>query len=138
MSTARSVSPDGRYVAFLSDATNLVPGDTNGVDDIFIRDVVVGTTVRANLSAQGGQANGSSFDASLSSDDRTVAFDSSATNLFAGDRSSAFDVFLGDSSRLRTAAGSDLSGCEADDSRDARPGCAHGLAWRRCDQGLRR
>ncbi len=50
------MSADGRIVAFTSDATNLVPGDTNGVADVFLRDLRAGTTVRASLAANCGQA----------------------------------------------------------------------------------
>src|SRR6188474_2237255 len=52
-----SISPDGRYVAFLSLASNLVPGDTNGVKDIFLRDRLTGTTERVSVDSAGVQAD---------------------------------------------------------------------------------
>ena len=68
-STLPSISGDGRYVAFVSDASNLVPNDTNGVSDVFVHDLQAGTTVRASVNA-----NGSSFESSISLDGRFVVF----------------------------------------------------------------
>ncbi|MDQ3030785.1 MAG: hypothetical protein M3Y87_00045 [Myxococcota bacterium] len=90
------VSSDGRYVAFISAATNLVPGDTNGVSDVFVRDNALGTTQRVSLSAGGAQANGRSIFASISEDGRYVAFASAATNLVPGDTNGVEDVFVKD------------------------------------------
>ncbi|HVM11401.1 MAG TPA: hypothetical protein VM638_02840, partial [Actinomycetota bacterium] len=89
-----AISRDGRYVAWHSTATNLVPGDTNGLADIFVRDLVAGTTTRASVSAQGAQADGASTSAAISDDGRVVAFLSSATNLVAGDSNAFNDVFV--------------------------------------------
>jgi Tol biopolymer transport system component len=77
----QAISADGRYVAFISWATNLVPGDTNGTNDIFVRDRLLGTTERASVSSSGQQANDYSQEPSISADGRFVAFDSAATNL---------------------------------------------------------
>lgn len=82
-----SISGDGRYVAFDSWATNLVPGDTNGVRDAFVRDRVTGATRRVSVSSAGEEANGLSGDVSISADGRFVAFTSPATNLAPGDSS---------------------------------------------------
>ena len=90
-----SISADGRYVAFESRATNLVAGDANQQTDVFVRDLLLGTTVRASAGA-GGEANGSSFDPAISADGRYVAFDSTATNLVAGDTNGVRDVFVRD------------------------------------------
>src|SRR5689334_221677 len=57
-STSPTISADGRFVAFLSEATNLVPGDTNGMADVFVRDLQAGTTERVNVATDGTQANG--------------------------------------------------------------------------------
>src|SRR5262249_16806999 len=57
-----ALSADGRYVAFVSGATNLVPGDTNGVFDVFVRDRQTGTTERISVASDGTQANGASLD----------------------------------------------------------------------------
>ncbi|MEK7137645.1 MAG: prepilin-type N-terminal cleavage/methylation domain-containing protein, partial [Patescibacteria group bacterium] len=79
------VSANGQYVAFRSNAGNLVPGDTNGEEDIFLRDWEAGTTVRVSVASDGTQGNNSSMDTSMSSDGRFIAFSSSATNLVSGD-----------------------------------------------------
>ena len=69
-----AISADGRFVAFGSDATNLVPGDTNGSDDVFVRDRQTGTTRRVSVGPGGVQGNGASFDPAISADGRFVAF----------------------------------------------------------------
>jgi hypothetical protein len=89
-----AISADGRFVAFLSYATNLVPGDTNGSADIFVRDRVAGTTRRVSVASGGAQANASSFEAAISADGRFVAFNSEAANLVAGDTNGYQDVFV--------------------------------------------
>ena len=76
-----SISADGRYVLFSSHAPDLVPGDTNGVRDIFVRDRVRGTTVRVNVSTTGLQANAQAWYPAMSADGRFVSFRSKATNL---------------------------------------------------------
>jgi Tol biopolymer transport system component len=92
-----SISADGRFVAFESLATNLVPGDTNGVMDVFIRDRDLRITVRASVShLDGEQGNGASIQPSMSTDGRWVAFTSSASNLVALDQNGADDVFIHD------------------------------------------
>jgi Tol biopolymer transport system component len=91
-----AVSPDGRYVAFDSQASNLVAGDTNGFNDIFVRDRVARTTKRVNLSTYGAQADNYSFTPSISADGRYVAFDSIATTLVPGDTNGKGDVFRRD------------------------------------------
>jgi Tol biopolymer transport system component len=90
-----SLSADGRYVAFYSWATNLVSGDTNGMPDIFVRDLQTGTLTRANTSIAGAQANngGSSFEVFLSGNGRFAAFLSYATNLVTGDTNGLPDEF---------------------------------------------
>lgn len=67
------VSADGRYVAFVSNATNLVAGDTNGVSDIFVRDTLNGTTTRVSLDSAGAQANNSSVGADFFPSDPSPA-----------------------------------------------------------------
>jgi Tol biopolymer transport system component len=91
-----SISPDGRYVAFNSGASNLVPGDTNGKGDVFVRDTVAGTTMRVSLAADGTQGNEYSTDPSISADGRYVAFYSAAFNLVPGDSNGYEDVFVRD------------------------------------------
>ena len=91
-----SISADGRYVAFESDATNLVASDTNGTTDIFVRDRQAGTTRRVSISSAELQGNGGSYYPSISADGRYVAFDSDATNLVANDTNGTRDVFVRD------------------------------------------
>src|SRR5258705_8130884 len=92
-----SISADGRYVAFDSSAPNLVSGDSNSQDDVFVRDRRQGTTERVNVSSGGAQANGESLGpAPISSDGRLVAFNSYASNLVAGDLNHVFDIFTHD------------------------------------------
>jgi len=91
-----SISADGRFVAFESDAANLVAGDTNGAPDIFIRDRVAGTTRRVSIGSRGAQADGGSWYPSISAGGRFVAFASYATNLVAGDTNEATDIFIRD------------------------------------------
>jgi hypothetical protein len=83
------MSADGRYVVFPSQATNLVPDDTNGYSDIFVRDRVAGTTERVSVTTGGVEANGGSGWPAISADGHHVAFQSQATNLApeAGDTS---------------------------------------------------
>src|SRR5436190_5848928 len=76
-----AISADGRFVAFSSDATNLVGGDTNGTSDIFVRDRRTHKTRRVSVSSAGAQGNDGSFSPSISADGRFVAFASDATNL---------------------------------------------------------
>lgn len=89
-----SVSADGRFVAFLSSATNLVGGDTNSDTDIFVRSRATGTTGRVSVSVDEDQGNGSSSDPTISADGRVVAFSSQASNLVDGDTNGARDVFV--------------------------------------------
>ena len=94
VSSTPSLSAGGRYVAFQSAASNLVAGDTNGVRDVFVRDMVAGTTKRVSVGAGGRQANAASWPESISADGREVAFTSAATNLINGDTNRHTDVFV--------------------------------------------
>ena len=91
-----SISADGRFVAFSSDASNLVPGDTNNSSDIFVRDLSTNTTTRVSVDSAGNQGNGGSSVPSISADGRFVAFNSNATNLVPGDTNNRSDIFLRD------------------------------------------
>jgi Tol biopolymer transport system component len=95
-SRASSASLDGRFVAFDSSATNLVPGDTKHNQDVFVRDRVAGTTERLSVSSTGEEGKGDSVNPSISGDGRFVAFESAAWNLVADDTNSASDVFVHD------------------------------------------
>jgi len=91
-----SLSADGRWIVFTSEAADLVPGDTNGARDVFLRDRLIGKTERVNLSSQGVQANYHSGLGSVSADGRFVCFDSWADNLVPGDTNNCYDVFVRD------------------------------------------
>jgi Tol biopolymer transport system component len=93
-SSQPSISSDGRYVAFTSDASNLVLGDTNGATDVFVRDLKTKTTVRASVRGASGDANGNSAEPAISANGRVVSFSSDATNLVARDTNRVSDVFV--------------------------------------------
>ena len=111
------LSADGRYIAFASDATNLVSSDTNAVRDIFLRDRTGGTTTCVSVATGGTQATGGdSRTPSLSSDGRYIAFASSATNLASGDTNGVSDIFVHDRTTTTTQRISvSTSGTEAVD-----------------------
>ncbi|MEW6269858.1 MAG: PKD domain-containing protein, partial [Thermodesulfobacteriota bacterium] len=98
-----SISADGRLVAFESASSDLVPGDTNDVNDVFVHDRDTGTTERVSITGAGAQAtcpplesNGCTRDPMISRDGRVVAFRSKATNLVFGDTNNRDDVFVRD------------------------------------------
>jgi Tol biopolymer transport system component len=91
-----SISTDGRYVAFASDATNLVADDTNSATDVFVHDRQAKTTVRVSVGPGGAQTDGVSSSPSISGDGAVVAFVSAAHNLVAGDTNDVPDVFVRD------------------------------------------
>jgi Tol biopolymer transport system component len=92
----QGISPDGRYVLFVSEADNLVPGDTNGVHDVFLRDRRAGTTERVSVGSGGEQADQDSYGGAMTPDARFVVFDSRATDLVPGDTNKANDIFVRD------------------------------------------
>src|SRR5439155_24238681 len=89
-----AASTDGRFVAFQSDLEGLVPGDTNTVSDIFLRDRTSKTTVRVSVAADGSQGNGPSMHPSISADGALVAFASTASNLISSDKNPGYDIFV--------------------------------------------
>jgi Tol biopolymer transport system component len=89
-----SLSADGRLIAFISDSSNLVAGDSNGERDVFVRDLKTGRTRRVSVTSKGGQADDLSADASLSGDGRFVAFSSYASNLVPHDTNGGRDIFV--------------------------------------------
>jgi Tol biopolymer transport system component len=91
-----SISADGRFVAFTSDAWNLVTGDVNSRSDIFVRDRVLATTERVSVATGGVQANQYSDYATISATGRFVAFQSRAWNLVPGDTNGQDDIFVRD------------------------------------------
>ena len=95
-SSVAALSTTGRFVAYWSDATNLVPGDTNNANDIFVYDRESGKTQRVNVGSSGIQAKGQSYNPALSADGRFVAFESYAGNLVPKDTNGRGDVFMRD------------------------------------------
>jgi Tol biopolymer transport system component len=95
-SSQPSLSADGRYIAFQSNASTLVPGDTNGGTDVFVHDRQTGETRRVSVASDGTEGNGSSIQSSLSADGRYIAFSSGANALVPGDTNGALDVFVYD------------------------------------------
>src|SRR5438132_1318959 len=121
-----ALSADGRFIAFVSFATNLVASDTNGATDVFVHDRQTGTTARVSVACGGGtQGNRNSggffvFPA-LSVDGRLVAFQSDATNLVVRDTNGATDVFVHDRQTGTTERVSVASGGSQGDSFSAGP-----------------
>ncbi len=99
-SAEATISADGRYVAFASDADNLAPDDTNLVSDIFLYEVATGAVERASVGGNGAQANDMSYEPFLSSDGRYATFLSSADNIASGDNNGVYwrgaDIFVRD------------------------------------------
>lgn len=98
------LSADGRWVAFASMASNLVPDDTNADWDVFVHDRQTGATTRVSVGPGGAQGNRGSLNAAISADGRWVVFASRASNLVAGDTNGREDVFLHDR-QTRTTTG---------------------------------
>ncbi|MGH2795048.1 MAG: TolB family protein [Actinomycetota bacterium] len=103
-----SISADGKLVAFVSIASNLVAGDRNGKNDVYVRDLRTGTTER--ISGDRKDANGASLDPAISADGRYITFWSTAANLVSGDTNHKHDVFLHDRTSHRTQCLSMVSG----------------------------
>lgn len=120
------ISVDGRFVSFTS-AAALVPADTNGMNDVYVRDLQSGSVERASLDTAGAQANGDSTQSAISADGRFVAFYSNASNLIANDTNGFRDLFLRDRVLGTTvpagAAGLDTLG-DADTGTGGSPGLA--------------
>lgn len=129
-SSGPAISADGRYVAYYSDATNLVPDDTNQLRDVFVTDMATGTTERVNVSSAGAEADsqtgfsvrGGPTKPDISADGRYVTFDSSASNLVADDTNGEPDVFRRDrlqGTTTRMSIGDDEQQADGDSSDTA-------------------
>ena len=97
-----AISTDGRYVAFSSNAANLVNSDKNNTMDVFVHDRETGETTLVSLSSNGKQGEASSFDSALSADGRYVAFTSRATTLVDDDTNEVEDIFVHDRESAET------------------------------------
>jgi Tol biopolymer transport system component len=109
------VSADGRFVAFQSGASNLVPGDTNGLDDVFVYDRLLGTIEIASVSSSGELANRGAGEPAISGDGRYVAFHSSSTNLAPDTNGIVTDVFVRD----RTLGTTELVSVDSSGKQDS-------------------
>ncbi len=117
-----SISADGRFVAFRSDATNLVAGDTNATTDVFIRDRQTGMTERISMDSAGNEGKGSSRNPTISSDGNFVTFLSDASNLVPDDTNGQADIFVYDRLNHTTKRASiDTSGAEANNGSVGTP-----------------
>ena len=87
-------SPDGSKILIISDASNLVPGDTNGAGDLFEKNLASGATRRVSTDASGNQADGQTHSGSWSPDGSKILINSDASNLVPGDTNNATDVFV--------------------------------------------
>ena len=104
-SDTAALSGDGRFVVFVSTATNLVTGDTNGHQDVFVRDRLLNTTERVSVSTGGTQADADSIAGpAISANGQSVAFASAATNLQPGDTNGSTDIFVHDMGASHTTA----------------------------------
>jgi Tol biopolymer transport system component len=97
-----SISTDGRYVAFASNASNLIPGVNSDYTDIFVRDLINNTTTLVSVGSGGYGGNNASDGPVISSDGRYVVFDSDATDLVSNDDGTHSDVFVRDLKRGKT------------------------------------
>jgi Ca2+-binding RTX toxin-like protein len=139
-----SISADGRFVAFTSAASNLVPGDTNNKQDIFVRDLSTNTITRVSVDSAGdrGQHDDALFGPLISADGRFVAFASGASNLVPGDTNNTTDIFVSDIGS--TPGGSNnppnvINGTNGNDNLTGTPGndTINGLAGDDVLSGLR-
>lgn len=114
-----SISADGRFIAFTSLATNLVPNDTNYSQDIFVRDWLNGTTGRISIGLDGSNANGNSTKPAVSADGNFIAFMSTASNLVENDTNGVPDIFVYDRTSNRVERVSiNSSGVQANEMSD--------------------
>ncbi|MEK6749872.1 MAG: putative Ig domain-containing protein [Pseudomonadota bacterium] len=101
-SSSAAIDSSGRYAAFVSSATNLVTGDTNSKDDIFIYDIAKNALSRVSTTSAGTEANGNSASPKISKNGKFVVFTSDATNLVTGDTNATTDIFVKDISTATT------------------------------------
>ena len=113
-SYGQAISDDGHYITYNSAATNLVAGDTNAADDVFLYDRIAGTTTRVSVSSAAVQSNGDSAVPQISGNGRYISYESIATNLVAGDTNAFRDIFLYDTATAVTSRISvDSAGAQA-------------------------
>jgi Tol biopolymer transport system component len=137
-----ALSSDGKFVAFVSPAHNLIPNDINGADDVFVNELASKQTVLVSASTGGVQADGQSGAPAISGDGRFVAFDSTAANLVQNDNNESRDVFVRDFKAPEPCAlpGSGVtveSGATIQTFQSGTSGnCASIAEFRSCDNGV--
>jgi Tol biopolymer transport system component len=109
-----AISADGRYVAFSSDASNLVPTDTNDSTDVFVRDLVAGTTQRVSVTSRGAEVGDYSYTPSISDDGRYVAFISDSDDLSSLDSNLSSDAYVYDRTNKTVKLASIAGGVQPD------------------------
>lgn len=119
ISHSPSISAEGRFVAFASRASNLVPGDTNVRTDVFVHDRSSGDTTRVSVTSRGEEPNDDSSAPSISADGNSIAFQSLASNLAPNDENRQSDIFVHDSAMGRTRLVSASKGGEANAANNA-------------------
>ncbi|MBR0750398.1 PD40 domain-containing protein [Bradyrhizobium japonicum] len=116
------LSADGTKVAFESYADNLVPGDTNGAPDIFVKDLATGAIALVSTNASGVQGDSWSYQPVFSPDGTKLAFSSASDNLVPGDTNQAWDVFVKDlATGAVTRVSTSASGAQADGFQNSNP-----------------
>lgn len=115
-------SPDGTKVAFVSYADDLVPGDTNGQADTFVKDLTTGAITLVSTSASGVQGDSTSYQPAFSPDGTKLAFTSVSDNLVPGDTNDAYDIFVKDlTTGAITRVSTSASGAQADGYQTTNP-----------------
>lgn len=131
-STSPSISADGRYIAFRSDATNLVIGNTNGAAGIYVKDRRTGSTIRVSVNDEGAQSDEDALSPAMAADGRSIAFESTASNLVAGAapgrctsasgaRTNCQDIYFRDLDAARTSLVSSAPGGIKGDQNSGSP-----------------
>jgi hypothetical protein len=126
-----AISADGRFVALASEASDLVPGDTNNVFDVFVRDRERRSTERVSLGPAGVQANARTGLSAISADGRFVVMWSEASNLVADDTNGVSDIFVRDrvgKTTQRVSVGT--GGAQADQESAQVPSLRTAVSWR--------
>ncbi|MCG3136003.1 MAG: hypothetical protein HMLKMBBP_03790 [Planctomycetes bacterium] len=126
------LSKDGRFVAFSSSASDLVEGDTNGQNDVFVLDTETGDVTRVSVSSAGEESNGSCNNPGISENGRWVLFDSDANNLVPDDTNDAYDVFVHDRKTgvtRRVSVATDGTEASADSDRGSMSGKGRWIAF---------
>ncbi|HLY36895.1 MAG TPA: hypothetical protein VKU61_02595, partial [Candidatus Binatia bacterium] len=92
-----AISADGRFILFSSSGTNLVPNDMNAMDDMFVRDMQAGTTIRVSIDSSGGETDNGGFNTpSISADGKVAVFTTTSSNMAPGSNAGRFDTFTHD------------------------------------------